>query len=342
MSKDIVIQQSGEPTTLSNISRIETPKYGGGSVGWIEEDYIITNKKEITKNGTYTASSDNLYGYDKVIVKVPQKGKKKTGKRPQSSGDPNDYAVTAEDDGQGGQNLVYTKLPSSINIVNPPSKTVYSDGELIKKQGMLVKAYFADGDLWGDVPLGEIKLEPANASAQGGGSASIPSYNPASSAWELEHPEYFSFPITLGGSEGTISQTTSGVLYNETYKAVGAGNIYSFTSISSNTYFEPVFVSDKTFTATFTFKGEPYNINVGAVTIDGNTYYVSPVRGITWQSTSFPVNNVSQMFTVTDVVKLVFNGNKQPKHGCDVTALWNRPEDDKTLTDKFFVTVTSN
>ena len=328
MGKDIIIQESGEPKTLSSIDKIITPKVGGGSAEWVLFENLDLMAKTITKNGTYKAEDDNVYGYHKVTVKVPKKGKKKTGKRPQSSGDPNDYCVTTEDDGQGGQNLVYTKLPTSINIINPPSKTVYDDNELIKKQGMLVKAYYADGGLWGDVPLGEIRLDPDRADA---------SQAPDTDDWDVSglgfnSPVYF-VPAVVG-------QDMNGLTVDE---IIADSTVYGVIYEDYVGRFIMSWVSKSPFNIKQSrgWDGGSYPENrLGTKsTVDGKTAYVWSV--VVWRGFdpgyAISAKQTSENFNLVTAI----NDGHAKKGQQVITVKWNRPEDEKELTDTFEITVTS-
>jgi hypothetical protein len=58
-------------------------------------------------------------------------------------------------------------LPSSIKIIQPPSKLKYVEGEYISISGIIVQAYTADGNVWsnkqypnGIIPVGELTYSP--------------------------------------------------------------------------------------------------------------------------------------------------------------------------------------
>lgn len=67
-------------------------------------------------------------------------------------------------------NIQMDELPASIEIVTPPNKLEYQDGERIDLTGMVVTAKKADGSTWtsvkypnGHIPLGELIVEPTHA-----------------------------------------------------------------------------------------------------------------------------------------------------------------------------------
>lgn len=343
MSKDIVIQESGEPKTLSAISRIETNLYDGGTVGWVLDEGLDLAEKTITKNGTYKASNDGAYAYAKLVVKVPNKDKKKKkGKKPRGSGDPNDYSVTTDDD----RNLVYTKLPTSINIINPPSKTVYNDGELVKKQGMLVKAYFADGGLWGDVPLGEITLDPDRAHA-----------SEQSEMWSDGHGinairTAFSYGTKVtpdGANEWTgVSSNISipydsaghaGICYLALNNASGAGDFY-LTRFNGDIFAARITGQENTggLITLRTLWNRSYNYFY---------WYGASTTGIvenTFTWTGFEDNIGGHYYPIPESTVSPDGVSPSTLHpvGQKITAKWPRPEDGKILTDIFSITVNSS
>lgn len=334
MGKDIIIQESGEPKTLSSIDKIITPKVGGGSAEWVLFENLDLMAKTVTKNGTYKAENDNVYGYHKVTVKVPKKGKKKTGKRPQSSGDPNDYCVTTEDDGQGGQNLVYKKLPTSINIIDPPSKTVYNDNELIKKQGMLVRAYFADGGLWGDVPIGEIILDPDRADV---------SKCADTDEWDvsglgINEPIYMN-PVGVGDVVTYYTDPESIV------KTIEGSSVYAIC-FYGNGHNEIIYVSTSPFTVRVGRKDGSYPYSFSGSLIEvGNYHAYVNVRQSSSQSRSYDekyaLSAIQEGWNLKDLGATVICGGHPKKGRQTIITKWNRPEDEKELTDTFEITVTS-
>lgn len=80
MAKNITIQEDGIDKTFNDIMRIRTNGEGDGE--WVPEDEVPTMIKTITKNGTYTASDDHVYGYSALNVKV--KASSVTGKDKQT------------------------------------------------------------------------------------------------------------------------------------------------------------------------------------------------------------------------------------------------------------------
>lgn len=117
----------------------------------------------INENGIYRAKDEGYYGYSEVTVNNIEAI---TGINPT---DENEYYIKTDNN-----YLVETLLPSRIEIVTPPTKTVYADDEVIDTTGMVVKAYNGDGDPWegsgyteGVIPLDEITIESTIGESSG-------------------------------------------------------------------------------------------------------------------------------------------------------------------------------
>lgn len=151
MSKNIAIEEGGISKTLT-VDKLKTDLVGGGSCMWVPEDETRLTTKHITENGTYRAESEGYYGYSEVTVNG-------IGTAKGTDGDGDDAIVTTGPNGE----LETKKLPSSIQVVTPPTKTDYTDGETIDFSGMVVKAYLKTGGVWSDsdhpggvIPISEL------------------------------------------------------------------------------------------------------------------------------------------------------------------------------------------
>lgn len=82
MAKNITIAEGSQAKNFSNVAKIRTNVIGGGTQNWVPEDeagmYANLGVAEITKNGTYKASDENLDGFSQVAVSVQPKTKTKT------------------------------------------------------------------------------------------------------------------------------------------------------------------------------------------------------------------------------------------------------------------------
>lgn len=70
MSKNIVIEKSGDPQTLAGVAKLSIPMLDGSESLWVPEDTRTRVEKTVTANGTYAASSDSAYAYSRVTVNV--------------------------------------------------------------------------------------------------------------------------------------------------------------------------------------------------------------------------------------------------------------------------------
>lgn len=166
MSKNITIQEGGVAKQLT-VTKLKTNLVGGGTQLWVPEDSVEQTIKNITANGTYRASDDGYYGYSEVTVNVPGgaggppggSGSSIVGK----DGDGDDAIVTV--DPETGE-LEEEKLPNHIYVVTPPTNPygIYTDGQAVIPDGMLVKAYLKSSEEYGTVPNSEIALDPTTAS----------------------------------------------------------------------------------------------------------------------------------------------------------------------------------
>lgn len=155
MSKQAIIGINGSLSPFSEtVDKLSSPGIGGSSITWVPEDQTRCESLRVTANGTYAAASAGKYGYNYVTVSVA--GDSVTGK----DGDGDEATATV--DPETGI-IVYTKIPSSIEITTPPTKLTYTAGETIDFTGAVVKAYLETGGEYGTVPNGEITLNPTTA-----------------------------------------------------------------------------------------------------------------------------------------------------------------------------------
>lgn len=195
MSKSIIIQEGGDPKTLT-ADKLRTTLSGGGRQDWIPEDSVPLGTKTITEDGTYKASSEGLYGYSEVTVRGIGTA---TGK--DSSG--NTHVISTDSQGM----LVDKILPERIIITTLPTKLTYADGESIDLTGMVVTAYKGDGTVWTDeqhpdgiIALGDITYEPtvADIDAPGGVTYMTVDLNTRVSNWGNNYWTNYDVPVFPG------------------------------------------------------------------------------------------------------------------------------------------------
>ncbi len=152
MSKNIIIQEGGIAKQMT-VDKLETNLFGGGTCLWIPEDGVQLGTKSVSENGTYVASNDGYYGYSQFSVSGVGTA---TGRDPVTG---QEKSVTV--DPETGD-LVETVVPSEIRVITPPTNPygTYIDGQIITKDGMVVKAYDANGAYMQDIPIGELSIDP--------------------------------------------------------------------------------------------------------------------------------------------------------------------------------------
>lgn len=155
MSKNISVQEGSIGKQLT-VDKLKTNLVGGGSCLWVPEDEINLGTKSVSENGTYVASDDGYYGYSQFTVSGVGTV---TGRDP-TTGDEKQVSVDPETG-----DLVETVLPSEIRVITPPTNPsgTYIAGQTITKDGMVVKAYDANGAFMQNVPVGEITINPTVA-----------------------------------------------------------------------------------------------------------------------------------------------------------------------------------
>lgn len=155
MSKNIVIEEGGIGRNLT-AEKLKTALVGGGSCLWVPEDEMALTVKSINQNGTYTAASDGFYGYSQVTVS----GVGTVTGRDKNTG----HEVIVTKDPETGE-IVETAVPVEIRVIEPPTNPygIYTHGQTILKDGMVVKAYGANGEEMQTVSLAEITIDPTVA-----------------------------------------------------------------------------------------------------------------------------------------------------------------------------------
>ena len=173
MSKNIVIQEGGIAKQLV-ADKLKTNLSGGGTCNWVPEDETQLQIKYIDANGEYEASADNIYGYSKVVVRVPggAGGEGPGGSGEAVPGGPGSSVVGTDEDGDEAEVSVDSdgdihtqKIPSSIKVLEPPTNPygIYLNGQTISTDGMRVDAYLKSGDRWQTIPSNQITLDPTTA-----------------------------------------------------------------------------------------------------------------------------------------------------------------------------------
>lgn len=329
MSKNIAIKEGGISKTLT-VDKLKTDLVGGGSCMWVPEDGMRLTTKHITENGTYRAESEGYYGYSEVTVNG-------IGTAKGTDGDGDDAIVTTGPNGE----LETKKLPSSIQVVTPPTNTDYVDGATIDFSGMVVKAYLKTGGVWSDsdhpngvIPVSELVLpvttaDISQASSEtatsdlitepfecgSSGKVVIGPIDSTADNWYMYSANDSDGKLTL---KGTVGGTSLYGIYASASPSGGVTDILYYPNGGSRTWIHNV---NQTYIhngrtvnyATWTSSGSSSQIKEIAPT------YSSGERGkIAW----------------TMIFGTITHG------GQDIPVQWNRPYDDELLETSFNITVT--
>lgn len=332
MSKNITIQEGGIAKQLT-VDKLKTNLVGGGTCLWVPEDEIILGTKSITNNGTYSASDDGLTGFSQVNVNV--QGDSVTGRDPVTG---QEKSVTV--DPETGD-LVETVVPSEIRVITPPTNPygVYVDGQTITKDGMVVKAYDANGVYMQDVPVGEITINPTVAvydKTKDTGEYTIDDTS------VLQHPNAYNLPLKTSGVLGyTYYNTiTAEIVCN-------AGKLLAINGVS-RCFSETPTTIIRTDTNQTTQKTDTYSYNVSTsvqTLISRKTVYYNNNGWNTFASGNTNIvgvnNTMNGTFSMADIATILFDGVQQKGQGSDqtITVSWPRPRDGKVLTATFNILV---
>ena len=335
MSKDIIIQEGGVNKNLNSIKKILTDEQDGGSCNWIPEDEAERGTKTITKNGTYKASDDDLYGYSKVIVNVKGGGGSSGASSEVGSSvvgtDPNDntgneYAHTVNENGE----VEVTKIPSSIAVTRNPDKMIYVDGDTFNPSGIIVHAYYKDGEDYGTVQNSELSYEPMQLDISKSEDSrydkdgvhiivvTMVPYDSSGKTYPYYNGQPYSPILTSGNGYGIFPE-------------VIMGKSYYVTVYNGRYYMKPV-------------EEQLWTSNQGVVSISEDGYtgrasLVPIVNGWKYHSaveatnTSFVSENNSFLELDNETINNGLSG------GQPITVIWHRPADEKALTTTIRVRV---
>ena len=158
MSVNISIKEGGKARSFGPVKALMVQGEDGKYYPWFPESDRELGTLSVDKNGIYRASDRGVYGWSRVYVNVPT-SEGVTGRDPDTGEE-----VYVHPDPETGE-LVTDVLPGEIRVIEPPTNPygVYVDGQTITKDGMVVKAYDANGDEMQIVPNGEVTLNPTTA-----------------------------------------------------------------------------------------------------------------------------------------------------------------------------------
>lgn len=331
MSKDITIQEGGIAKQLT-ANKLRTALVGGGDCLWVPEDEVQVGEKIIDENGTYLAADDGLYGYSQVTVRgVGQV----TGK----DGAGNDaMAYVDPDTGQ----IMIDELPSELRVITPPTNPygVYTDGQLITKDGMVVGGYFETGGEWGTVPNNEITLDPTNAD-----------YSKTSGIRSSEYSEFgqgpWPQPVNSCIGRTTAGQESGGEYYPE-YITVESPGYIAIRAINQTSY-SVIWCSSSSGTGRIgTQIGTPWpqwnNVYLSnTYTHDGKTVYYG-TRTLGYESAG-GLNGMNSTVEGSDLDDakaawvVVYGTETQVANAQTINVSWPRPGDGRVLETTFEILV---
>ena len=174
MSKNVSILEGSKAKSVNTVSRLVTDLQGGGLATWVPEDERIIKQKFISKNGSYLAETDSVYGFSKITVNVAGGAAGYTAPTitddeygpltPDPSATPelippiaggvgssivgidpttgNKYIATVGPNGT----IEKKKIPSAIRVLMPPAKTTYTEGERINYAGLMIELLDGEGN----------------------------------------------------------------------------------------------------------------------------------------------------------------------------------------------------
>ena len=311
--------EGGRARTMS-AHHLETPQDGGGTVPWVPEEEVALGTKSVNvDNRTYKASDDGKYGWSQFIV---------SGISITKDGD-----TITHTDGTGTK--TYT-LPDHIDITLLPLKISYSDGEMLDFAGMEVKAYLRDNRLWTDeyhpngiIPLDELTMSPTVAHNDG----------------------------TIIGSEDDAYILPDGMIVYG-FAMTKYGDCYQWRERSlaiSSTFYTPYYLTADAPCSGLLVKypwpmyfyyitsGNPTNIGNRVESTEAFPSNPDQIPQRKWKVFSFGWMYGNDDLTTSPVAPEVDSGDDYGLQlGMNVTASWNRPFDEETLTDDFQVLVAPN
>lgn len=358
----VAITEGDKSRKFSGLKYLRTDLQGGGQCDWVSEELRELTTKTITKNGTYKISDEkgDYYGFSQVTVNVPNDKNKVIGTDPTSSGgDGNEYEVERDEDTGA---LKKTVLPSSIHVDGLPTKTTYNDGEAINKAGIVVKAYKKDGTLYdysgyqqGAIPLSELTIEPTIADkskASGSPSATsdldlgdikkpVPLFTSVHiyAKYQRNASTYYerSVDISIEGGVGAIKTlNNSSVLFFVATKSQA-----KVTTIQKTKWSYAEDWSSPTTSETYVNASQHgtymYGISQIGFSLKGQAsdsvmdFSCSVVEFSTYSGSVGNINEDNLAITMLygDISYGTLN----------ITVKWNRPEDEKLLTDTFDINI---
>lgn len=340
MSQNISIKEGELSRQFGHINKLKVPQSGGGDTLWVPEDEVQTDTLFVDKNGVYDART-GIFTETITKTKKTKKGKKKVTTYVQhydedllcygwdevqvniidsvsGKGSDGNEHVIGVDDGY----LTDDTVPSYIEIVTPPDKTSYILLEPIDTKGMVVKAYYADGTEWGEIPREEYTIEPLVAEN--------PSTDEKTAESDIEEIKAM-MPIPFSTQvAGKIFRPSREEAVIATAASKNAKAVMSHQS-SDGQYLAVLFASDEqSQELNHSFTWGDKTVYWGGTHYLNRYYDVHPVLyGYGYSSLS---DEKEGMIAWTLMYGTIHEGS-------EVTVKWNRPDDNEELTDSFEIEV---
>lgn len=334
MSANTSIREGGKGRSFGPVKCLMVEGDNGEFYQWYPEVDRALDSLSVNKNGVYQAGKYGVYGWNRVSVNVAQ-GDRVTGRDPETG-----QEVTVTSDPETGE-LVETVVPVEIRVIEPPTNPygVYVDGQTITKDGMVVKAYDANGDEMQIVPIGEITINPTLAV-----------YDETTDTGEytlddtsvLQHPNAYNLPLVTSGVLGFTFFDT----FN-TGIACNAGKLLALNGVSKCFSETPTTIT-RTDINTATQQTSTYTNAVGTpvqTRISGKTVYYNDSGWDVFTSDHTSIvgvnNTTNGTISMADIATILFDGVQQKGQGSDqtITVSWPRPGDGAILETTFDILV---
>lgn len=315
MSKAIVIKKNGISQNLT-VDKLRTNGADGQSIDWVPEDTVQLVALNATANGTYTPTGGK-YGYEYAAVSVP--GSVVTGKKP----DGNTYVYTK--DGSGA--LVETKVPTEIRITTSPTNVgPYGQGANIDFNGIVVKAYYADGTEYGEIPFADLTLpvtvagSPSETEEPG-----LAVYGDKALKW--------CYPGSIYHHFGDDDKN----LYGYAVISQGLGIVYAFTIGTNENDCQQFVMCDQPFEGTYRgYNNTTTELNVRSY----NNVYYAGVGGA--MSTSYPNPSwypETSVMNLNGAIECLYSGDISQPVNFQVPVQWQRPGDGMVLETSYGICI---
>ena len=335
---NITILEGGKAENFGQVTKLRTSN-GTDHDLWVPKTDVETKHLSVKKNGLYYSNQYtptsaekkdkkshgyDVYGFDTITVNIKKKVTGKVRKHDPITGEDYDATVGVEVDEEHDDTLVETELPDSIEVETPPTKVEYYDGENINISGIVVKAYYHNGDEWGIVPVGELRIDPTKAEYDSGAEE----WSDGSGVVAIKAPV-----AVVGGAQVIDMPLWSGSTeYGGLWRTRGAVGNWSGIFLLLTNYNGGLFAA--------------VNEN-GVVGLQDVYEYLPDGRMVMVAGTS--INRLGTAFSFVGGEAYGVPTSLRNPEGVDIntmhptdqniTVMWNRPVDEEELTDSFNISI---